>query len=177
MANFEVGVYKVDPNVPSPVRATEQSACWDLHLALHGIIKFFDADNLRDELDADMLTTDDGGKFITIQPGCRYLLPTGIKFDIPYGTSLRLHPRSSLAWKHGLTLANAEGIIDSDYRLETMIVLQNTTSVPAKLYDHDRIAQLELVPVASDEMVALIDTDEEPAQLTDRTGGFGSTGA
>lgn len=177
MANFEVGVYKVNPNVPSPVRATEQSACWDLHLALHGIIKFFDAGNLRDELDADVLTSDDGGKFITIQPGCRYLLPTGIKFDIPFGTSLRIHPRSSLAWKHGLTLANAEGIIDSDYRLETMIILQNTTTVAAKLYDHDRIAQLELVPVASDEMVALVDTDVEPAQLTDRTGGFGSTGA
>ena len=177
MANFEVGVYKVNPNVPSPVRATEQSACWDLHLGLHGIIKFHDAYNIQCEISTDDLTVDDGGKFITIQPGCRYLLPTGIKFDIPFGTSLRIHPRSSLAWKHGLTLANAEGIIDSDYRLETMIVILNTSSVQAKLYDHDRIAQLELVPVASDEMVALVDTDVEPAQLTDRTGGFGSTGA
>jgi dUTP pyrophosphatase len=177
MANFEIGVYKVDPTIPTPTRATEQAACWDIHLSLHGNIKWYNDEGSLNVISTDDLGVTAAGKFVEILPGERFLLPTGIIFSIPPGTSLRIHARSSLAWKHGLMVANGTGIIDSDYFHETFVVIANTGGSPVKLYEHDRIAQIEVLPVPSEEMVTIKETSDLPGPTTNRTGGFGSTGA
>jgi dUTP pyrophosphatase len=86
---------------------------------------------------------------------------------------MRLHPRSGLAWKQGISLANAEGVIDADYIQETFVCVLNMTDVSHVIKHGDRIAQLELVPVWD---LRFEEVDVAPSQKTDRQGGFGSTG-
>jgi dUTP pyrophosphatase len=86
---------------------------------------------------------------------------------------LRGHPRSGLALKQGLTLGNAEMVIDSDYFHETMVILVNTSSVDVEITDGDRVAQAELVRQLR---YTMVETNDAPQQKTNRTGGFGHSG-
>jgi dUTP pyrophosphatase len=101
------------------------------------------------------------------------MISTGVVFDIPVGYSVRVHARSGLALKAGLVMANAEGIIDSDYTEETKILVLNISNIPIRINHGDRIAQAEMVPVLSYDLVS---TTEDINQKTSRAGGFGSTG-
>jgi dUTP pyrophosphatase len=94
-------------------------------------------------------------------------------FDIPESYSIRLHPRSGLALKQGLTLANCEGVIDSDYINPLFVAILSTSAVEATIKDGDRIAQLELVLNVN---ASIVETYNPPQQKSSRTGGFGSTG-
>jgi dUTP pyrophosphatase len=108
-----------------------------------------------------------------LSPGRRLLVPTGFAIALPAGHEGQVRPRSGLAARHGVTVVNAPGTIDSDYRGEILVALVHLGDEPLVLRRGDRIAQLVVAPVAVVEV-------EEVSELgeTDRgTGGFGSTGS
>ena len=102
----------------------------------------------------------------------RALIPTGIALEIPPGYEAQVRPRSGLALKSGLTVLNAPGTIDSDYRGEVGIVLVNLSKEPCTIAPGDRIAQLVFARVARAELTLR----EELSQTTRGEGGYGSTG-
>ena len=109
---------------------------------------------------------------LTIAPGERMLVPTGIAVAVPEGYELQLRPRSGLALKHGITLPNTPATIDADYRGELRVILVNHGSEPFTVHRGDRIAQMLVQRV---EPVTITEVDELPS--TERgVGGFGSTG-
>ena len=111
---------------------------------------------------------------IEVPAGERAMIPTGVAVAIPEGHAGLVLPRSGLASRHGLTLANAPGLIDSGYRGEvTCAVVNLNRSVPVRIRRGDRIAQLVIVPIAAVEPQW---ADELPPSERG-TGGFGSTGA
>ncbi len=111
-------------------------------------------------------------KPVSILPFERLLVPTGLSFEIPPGYELQVRPRSGLSSKHGITVLNTPGTIDSDYRGEVKVLLVNLSSNIYTVQPDDRIAQLVLSPVIK---AKLIETDS--LNETSRgTGGFGSTG-
>tara|TARA_Y100000996_G_C22525509_1_gene644259 strand:- start:28 stop:474 length:447 start_codon:yes stop_codon:yes gene_type:complete len=115
-----------------------------------------------------------GRPYVIIAPGDRLLIPTGIIFDIPEGYSIRLHPRSGLALKRGLTLCNAEGVIDSDYVEPVYAAVLNQSGRTQNIYYGDRICQAEQRSAKHINRFEIL--SQRPAQKTDRDGGFGSTG-
>jgi dUTP pyrophosphatase len=120
--------------------------------------------------------SDDPVTTFQLGPKCRALIPTGMVLDIPAGFSGRIHPRSGNAWKNGVTLINAEGVIDSDYCNELLVPLYNTTNIPFVITHGDRIAQLEITKPYN-EISLITYTEAKPKnQKTNRKGGFGSTG-
>ena len=109
---------------------------------------------------------------LVLPPGGRCLVPTGISVAIPPGHEGQVRMRSGLALSHGLTLLNAPGTIDSDYRGEIRVIVANMGSEPVTLRRGDRIAQLVFAPVVR---ARLERVSELPG--TERSdGGFGSTG-
>lgn len=113
---------------------------------------------------------------ITIHPSHRALVPTNIKIALPDGYEAQVRPRSGLAYKHGITVLNSPGTIDSDYRGYIGVLLINHGNAPFTINNGDRIAQLV---VAKHEKVQWLDSSESNlvAQPTSRgMGGFGSTG-
>jgi len=109
---------------------------------------------------------------LTLLPGGRTRIPTGLAVAIPAGYEGQVRMRSGLAIRHGLTLLNGPGTIDSDYRGEIQIILANLGSEPVTITRGERIAQLVIAPVAR---VRWEPTEELPASPRD-VGGFGSTG-
>lgn len=110
---------------------------------------------------------------ITLRPGDRLAVPTGLSMAVPPGTEIQVRPRSGLALRHGVTIINAPGTIDSDYRGEVKVLLANLGSEPFVIERGMRIAQLVVARVArvSVEQVELLDATERGE------GGFGSTGS
>ena len=109
---------------------------------------------------------------LTLAPGERAAVPTGFVVELPPGWEGQVRPRSGLALRHGLTVANAPGTIDSDYRGELKVLLVNHGDAPVEIARGDRVAQLVVAPVAH---AVFREADELGA--TDRgAGGFGSTG-
>lgn len=109
---------------------------------------------------------------LTIQTHERVAIPTGLAFEIPSGFEVQVRPRSGLAFKQGLTVVNAPGTIDSDYRGEIKILMIHLGEEPITIHPGDRIAQLVLQKV---EQIEWVDAES----LTDSQrgkGGFGSTG-
>jgi dUTP pyrophosphatase len=109
---------------------------------------------------------------LTITPGGRALVPTGIAVAIPPGYEGQVRMRSGLAHDKGLALLNAPGTVDSDYRGELRIIIANLGSEPATIRRGDRIAQLVFTPVVQ----ARFERASELPPTTRNTGGFGSTG-
>ncbi|HEU4950396.1 MAG TPA: dUTP diphosphatase [Holophagaceae bacterium] len=115
------------------------------------------------------------GEGWTLLPGQRRLVPTGLTMAIPEGFEGQVRPRSGLALKHGLTVLNAPGTIDADYRGEVAVLLINHGSEPFELRRGERIAQLVFAPVIQASWEAVPGLDQLGA--TDRgAGGYGSTG-
>ncbi len=112
------------------------------------------------------------GAAVAIPPGARALIPTGFALELPRGYEAQVRPRSGLALKHGVTLLNSPGTIDSDYRGELMVILVNHGDEPFLVRRGERIAQLVIAPVSHAEIVAA----EELAATLRGPGGFGSTG-
>lgn len=109
---------------------------------------------------------------LTIQPGGIVMVPTGLALAIPPGFEGQVRPRSGLAIKKGVTVVNAPGTIDADYRGEVMVGLINLGLEAVEIARGDRVAQLIIAPVTQAE---LAETDELPASGRGQ-GGFGSTG-
>ena len=110
---------------------------------------------------------------LVLQPGQRGLVPTGFRIALPEGYEAQIRPRSGLAIKRGITVANAPGTVDSDYRGEVKVGLVNLSDAPYTIRRGDRIAQMVVAPVTR---VAW-----QPVERLDETargaGGFGSTGS
>ena len=133
-------------DLPLPRYATTGAAGADLHAAL-----------------ADPLT---------LEPGARALIPTGLALALPEGFEAQVRPRSGLALKHGVTTLNAPGTIDADYRGEVGVILINHGAEAFTVNRGDRIAQIVFAP-APQAIFAETDTLPETAR---QTAGFGSTG-
>jgi dUTP pyrophosphatase len=119
------------------------------------------------------LATADRAEGLTLKPGERALVPTGIALAIPPGWEVQIRPRSGLALKRGVTLVNAPGTIDSDYRGEIGVILINHGSEAVTVSHGERVAQMVAAPVAR---AAL--REVETLGATGRgAGGFGSTGS
>lgn len=109
---------------------------------------------------------------LSLAPGRIGVVPTGFAVAIPAGYELQVRPRSGLAIRHGVTVVNAPGTIDADYRGEVMVGLINLGQEPFTIHRHDRIAQLVLARV---NRAAPLEVDELDT-TTRQAGGFGHTG-
>ena len=145
MSSVEVLITRLDPDLPLPRYAKGGDA------------------------GADIVSRID----ITLAPGERALVPTGIAIALPHGYVALVHPRSGLAIKHGVTMVNAPGTVDAGYRGELQIILINhDKSEPVSFKRGDRIAQLVIQKVERAEFVEVRDLPGSGRG----TGGFGSTG-
>ena len=116
----------------------------------------------------DVLAAED----VTLQPGERWPVATGLALAIPPGYEVQVRPRSGLALKHGISVPNSPGTIDSDYRGELKVILINHGDKPFEVLRGDRIAQLVLGPVVRATWLKVDELDETARG----DGGFGSTG-
>lgn len=133
-------------DLPLPSYATEHAAGMDLYAAI----------------DSAMI----------LEPGMRELVPTGIRIALPAGYEAQIRPRSGLAWKFGISMVNAPGTIDADYRGEIKVILINLGNEPFTIHRGDRIAQMIVAPVTQvswHEVATLAESDRGE-------GGFGHTG-
>ena len=134
--------------LPLPARQTADAAGMDLMAALPP--------------DAPLL----------LAPGQRMLVPTGLVLEIPGGFEGQVRPRSGLALKHGITVLNAPGTIDADFRGEISVLLINHGEAPFEILRGMRIAQLVIAPVT----LAVLQEVEAVSRTARGTGGYGSTG-
>lgn len=116
----------------------------------------------------DVLSAED----VTIAPGARHAVASGMAVAIPHGYEIQVRPRSGLALKHGITVPNTPGTIDSDYRGELKVILINHGHAPFEIRRGDRMAQLVLAPVTRATWLPVEELDETARG----EGGFGSTG-
>jgi len=114
----------------------------------------------------------DRAEGVTIAPGARVLVPTGLRMAIPPGFEVQIRPRSGLALKHGVTVANAPGTIDSDYRGPVGVILINLGAAAFVIEHGARIAQMVVAPVVQAKIAEVAALD----QTARGAGGFGSTG-
>lgn len=160
-------IWKTHPSNQIPKKQTEGSACFDLQFQGHGKSEYKGFTRNNKSFTRPM------NNMVTIQPGDRVMVPTGLILDIPTGHSVRVHARSGLSLKQGLVLANAEGVIDSDYVEELMVLLWNISDNQINISTGDRIAQAELI---KDAEYSITETAARPFVKTNRIGGMGSTG-
>ncbi|MBX7256308.1 MAG: dUTP diphosphatase [Candidatus Hydrogenedentes bacterium] len=109
---------------------------------------------------------------LTLAPGQRALVPTGLRIALPEGYEAQIRPRSGLAIKHGISLLNSPGTIDADYRGEIRIIIANLGQEPFTIARGDRIAQMIVAPVTKVEWRSVDSLDETKRG----EGGFGHTG-
>ena len=109
---------------------------------------------------------------LSLAPGARHAVATGFAIAIPHGYEVQVRPRSGLALKHGISVLNTPGTIDSDYRGEVKVILANLGSAPFEIVRGERIAQLVPAPVLRARFEEVADLDETARGA----GGFGSTG-
>lgn len=155
--NFEVTSYNYIPqNVvkissarfPVPTKGTDGAAAYDIQANLHH----------------------EG--FLIVEPDETKVIPTGITLELPNHLMALLLPRSGLATKHGITLANAVGLIDPDYRGEVKVAIKNSGKEAFAITDGDRIAQMLIMGFVSPEFVSV----RQVYNTARGSGGFGSTG-
>ena len=120
----------------------------------------------------DLVAANPSDAPLVIDPLARALVPTGLVFQLEPGFEAQVRPRSGLAFKHGVTVLNAPGTIDADYRGEVQVLLVNLGSEPFTVVRGMRVAQLVVAPVLQVEPVEVERVDETPRAA----GGFGSTG-
>ena len=109
---------------------------------------------------------------ITLQPLQRALIPTGLRIELPAGFECQLRPRSGLALKHGISLVNTPGTIDSDYRGEIGVIMINLSDTAFIVNDGERICQMVITRHAQAEWIAV----EQLGETERGAGGFGHTG-
>ena len=141
----QIALTRLDPGLPVPSYAHAGDAGADLHAA----------------------------EPVSLGPGERALVPTGVAIALPEGYAAFVHPRSGLALRHGLSVVNTPGTIDAGYRGELKVILVNLGDEPFAISVGDRIAQLVIAPVSLGAAVEVRDLPESDGR---GDGGFGSTG-
>lgn len=121
---------------------------------------------------ADLRANFPNSESVRLDPGARALIPTGLRLEIPEGFEVQIRPRSGLALKHGISLPNSPGTIDSDYRGPLGVILINLGDAPFVVGHGDRIAQMVVAPVVQ----AQFQLSDTLGETTRGAGGFGSTG-
>jgi dUTP pyrophosphatase len=137
-----------------------------VNLSSHELPKYSTSESAGLDLRAELLSP------ISLKPGQRSLIPTGLKIALPTGYEAQVRPRSGLAYKHGITVLNSPGTIDADYRGDVGVILINHGSESFTIENGERIAQLivaKFVQIDWDEVLDLSSTSRGE-------GGFGSTG-
>lgn len=170
-----LGIYKMHSDSHDILWATEGSVAFDVRAYLKkdtSVVVYNELNKKMPRPTRDLK----GQSALVMNAGDRVLVPTGLIFDIPEGYSLRVHPRSGLSIKQGLTLANAEGVIDWDYTNELFVALVNNAAMRQPIFDGERIAQVELVKSITKPDITIRSMRKAPSQKTDRTGGIGHTG-
>lgn len=160
-------MWKTHPFNQLPKKQTDQSACFDLAFQGHGKKDYKGYSRMNKPFTRVM------NNQIVVQPGDRVMVPTGLIMDIPEGYSVRLHPRSGISLKQGVILANCEGVVDSDYVEEVMVLIYNISDNSLTINTGDRIAQGELI---RDVDYSIEESAIRPGVKTNRIGGMGSTG-
>jgi dUTP pyrophosphatase len=156
------------PDALLPVRATEESAGYDLHAYLAGrSVRCSDGTQLHDH----SCDTDPHQAHIILTPGLMALIPLGFKARLPSGFEAQVRPRSGAAFKRGLHIPNAPGTIDADYPDEWLVPVQNGGAHPLRIAHGERIAQMVVHRFEVLELVR-----GAVGVSSTRTGGFGSTG-
>ena len=122
----------------------------------------------------DLVAAVDAGGSVRLAPGERALIPTGIRIALPRGLEGQIRPRSGLAWRNGVSVLNAPGTIDSDYRGEIKVVIANLGRDDFVVERGMRIAQLVVAPVLD---VTWIEQPVDSQDSARGSGGFGSTGS
>ncbi len=171
-----LGVYKVYNDVILPKYQTEKSACFDITAYLGDDIRTVVVYNrLLMQFNRTIINLMERGnsRGIQIEAGDNVYIPTGIIFNIPPGYKLNFYPRSGLASKQHLKLANCVGIIDEDFVTQSFILLHNDSGKRQSIIHGERIAQVEIVPIVQAQFELL---EVAPVQKSTRNGGFGSTG-
>ncbi len=125
------------------------------------------------DLRADL---EDKGGHIHLEPLERFMVPTGLYFDIPMNYEIQVRPRSGMAAKHGIGVLNSPGTVDSSYQGEVKVILVNLSNESFTINHGDRIAQAVLSPVFGSDMIELKKVDKIDKETTRGSGGFGSTG-
>ncbi len=120
----------------------------------------------------DLVAALDPRQPLTLAPGARALVPTGLVIELPEGYEAQVRPRSGLALKNGVTVLNSPGTIDCDYRGEVCVILANLGQAPFDIRRGDRIAQIVISPVTHAELIEV----EGVSDTARGKGGFGSTG-
>ena len=120
----------------------------------------------------DLIAAVPARKPLRLSPGARALVPTGLILELPIGTEAQVRPRSGLALRHGITVLNSRGTIDSDYRGEVMVLLANLGAEAYVVQPGDRVAQLVIAPVVTAELEEVESLEESKRG----DGGFGHTG-
>ena len=160
--------YKLHDGVTLPKRATKGAACFDISYFPHtDFVKGYS--RMNGEFTREINLDD---RSISIMPGERLLLPTGLIADIPEGWYLKAYTRSSVGFKKGLGLAQGVGVIDNDYVEEMFIPIVNNTDVRVRIEPGERLIQIEMLESLEYDIK---ETTTRPKQKTDRKGGFGST--
>lgn len=164
--------YKMADDVLNLEYATDGAAAFDIRAYFNQSdkIRTFNSQNKETLLPVRNSSI---GKFLSLQPGFRALIPTGLKFDIPDGYYLELVIRSSAALRFGLALSNQVGIIDADYVDELFIMAELSSDTPVQIANGDRIAQIILKKCEQADFQQL---NSEPKKKGNRKGGLGSTG-
>ena len=165
--------FRIYDDATLPEKATAGSACFDLTSYLREDVAVTVYDMSNQKIKRLPEKNSDDKLQVYLDPADRVLIPTGLIFKVPFGYSIRLHTRSSTSLKKGLIMPNGEGIIDSDYYHQTYIMLMNTTADTVMVDDRERIAQGEMIQT---EHYHIEETLQQPEQVTERVGGFGSTG-
>lgn len=166
--------FRMFSDVQLPTAATAGSACMDVRAYFgntQNLVKRYTPGNIEGQSLA-IAPHANAPVQLAIRGGERVLIPTGLKFEIPVGYSVRVHPRSGLSLKQGLSLSNCEGVIDSDYVEQLYISIINLSSETVLVNHGDRVAQIELV---RNETMSLEEISNAPS-VTTRDGGFGSSG-
>ena len=120
----------------------------------------------------DLIAAVPEGAPLALAPGARLLVPTGLILEIPQGFEGQVRPRSGLALRHGVTVLNAPGTIDADYRGEVSVLLINHGDAPFEITRGARIAQLVVAPVTR----AVLNETKNLSETKRGPGGYGSTG-
>lgn len=176
-ARIRVGVYKLNPVAEAPEYATDGSMCFDIKacLTIDTVVTGYNKMNEKFTRHAVLWTSENGPMIgVSVDPGDRVMIPTGLIFDLPSNTAMILYPRSGFSLKQGMKLGNCVGVVDSDYVEQTFVILENTSSVRVYVMHGERICQGEVVETPPQAMFT--ELSERPAQKTSRNGGFGSTG-
>lgn len=168
-----VKVFRQNPHVELPSYQTSRAGCFDLAADLsvvNSVVRaWIPSTNQESE---KRVREDSTGRYIVIDPQERVMIPTGIVVVLPPYCTMNTFIRSSVGMKKGLLLSNGVGYIDNDYRNELFIPVINTSKCQVRVDDKERIAQGE---VRAALQFIIEETNQQPAPLGDRKGGFGST--